>query len=214
MPSWTAKSPPVFYFVFIVLFSHENYERKKKRNSPLKYPTPLTLFLFNRQLILMIHELWYKIFHWLSSMPLLHKITVFSISLFLIRLKRLNPIVLITSIFLQFIPTMTYHADHQILSILKAIHATVFIFVVLFMMIWLRFLFYIVKMTDIFMLFFPIPFLYHIHHSLYFLFLKSFPQSSLLLLLLRKYAIFFRYPFPHFIDGSLNTIFILEFLHP
>ena len=31
MPSWTAKSPSVFYFVFIVLFNYENYERKKKK---------------------------------------------------------------------------------------------------------------------------------------------------------------------------------------
>ena len=214
MPSWTAKSPPVFYFVFIVLFNHENYERKKKRNSPLKYPTPLTLFLFNRQLILMIHKLWYKIFHWLSSMPLLHKTTVFSISLFLIKLKRLNPTVLITSIVLQFIPIMIYHANHPILSILEAITVIIFIFVVLFMMIWLRFLFYIVKMTGIFMLFFPIQFSYHIHHSLYFLFLKSFPQNFLLLLLLKKYVIFFRYPFLHSTDGFPNTAVILEFLPP
>ena len=187
---------------------------KWKRNSLLKYPIPLTLFLFNRQLILMIHELWYKIFHWLSSMPLLHKITVFSISLFLIKLKRLNPTVLITSIFLQFIPTMTCHVNHPILSILKAIAVIIFIFVILFMTIWLRYLFYIVKMMGIFMLFFPILFSYHIHHSLYFLFLKSFPQNFLLLLLLRKYAIFFRYPFPHSTGGFSNTTVILEFLLP
>ena len=214
MPSWTAKSPPVFYSIFIVLFNYKNYERKKKRNSPLKYPTPLTLFLFNRQLILMIHELWYKIFHWLSSLHLLHRIPAFSISLFLIKLKRLNPTVLITSIVLQFIPTMMYHADHPISSILKAILAIIFIFVVLFMTIWLRFLFYIVKMTGIFMLFFPILFLYHIHHFRYFLFLKSFPQNFSLLLPLKKYVIFFRYPSLHSTDGFPNITVILEFLLP
>ena len=87
-------------------------------------------------------------------------------------------------------------------------------FVILFMTIWLRYLFYIVKMMGIFMLFFPILFSYHIHHSLYFLFLKSFPQNFLLLLLLRKYAIFFRYPFPHSTGGFSNTTVILEFLLP
>ena len=29
--SWTAKSPSVFYFVFIGLFNYENYEMKKKQ---------------------------------------------------------------------------------------------------------------------------------------------------------------------------------------
>lgn len=47
-----------------------------------------------------------------------------------------------------------------------------------------------------------------------FLFLKSFPQNFLLLLLLRKYAIFFRYPFPHSTGGFSNTTVILEFLLP
>ena len=40
MPLWITKSPPVFCFVFIVLFNHENYERKKKKQ-PVKvfYPS-------------------------------------------------------------------------------------------------------------------------------------------------------------------------------
>ena len=37
--SWTAKSPSVFYFVFIGLFNYENYERKKKQPVKVSYPS-------------------------------------------------------------------------------------------------------------------------------------------------------------------------------
>lgn len=176
--------------------------KEKEKKQPVKASHPLTLSLFNRQLILMIQIIWYRILYSISSQLLILKILNSIMNLLFHKSAISNSTVsIIWSCHLYILITAS-SVNLPISNIISPIRDIISLFIMAKLMIrCLKSLWCTAVMTVIFILFCLLLLSYLIHHIPYFLYFMSSLWRCFLHWPLKKSSIYFRYLFQHFTAG-------------